>query len=48
MRIMRNQHHRAFKIRQRLHQRIARINIQMVRRFIQDQHLRCITCRQRQ
>ncbi len=48
MRIMRDQHHSAGKIGQRLHQRLAGIDVEMVGRFVQDQHLRRLPRRERE
>ena len=45
---MGDQQHRAGKIGQRLYQRIARINVQMVARFVQNQQLRRVARGQRQ
>ena len=48
MAVMADQHHRAFIFIQRLHQRLTRIDVQMVRRLIEDQHVWRIARNQRQ
>ena len=45
---MADQHDGAFIFVQRLHQRLARIDVQVVRRFVEDQHMRRIAGDQRQ
>jgi hypothetical protein len=48
MRIVRDQQHRALEIRQRLDQRLTRIDVEMIGRFVQHQQMRCLARRQRQ
>ena len=48
MAVMADQHHGAFIFVQRLHQRFTRIDVQMVRRLVKDQHMRRIAGNQRQ
>jgi hypothetical protein len=45
---VRNQQHRALEFRQRLDQRVARVDVQVVGRLVQNQQMRRITRGQRQ
>ena len=48
MRIVGDQHHRALEVGQRPHQRLARIDVEMVARLVEDQQLRRLAGGQRQ
>ena len=48
MRVVGDQQHRALEIGQRLHQRLARIDVEMVGRLVQDQQMRRVARHQRE
>ena len=48
MRIVRDQQYRAFEVGQRFHQSFTRVDVQVVRRLIENEQLRRVARRQRQ